>query len=60
VASRGAQMLAAGSIAVSLILVAAGHTLSTTRPDPLAWVVILLLVGEDPSRRHERWCSLAD
>ncbi|HZE06714.1 MAG TPA: glycosyltransferase family 39 protein, partial [Solirubrobacteraceae bacterium] len=49
---RGAQLLAAGSIAVSVILLGAGHTLSTTTFDLLAWVVILLLVvailrGED-------------
>jgi 4-amino-4-deoxy-L-arabinose transferase-like glycosyltransferase len=41
---RGAQLLAAGSIAVSLILLGAGHTLSTTTFDLLAWVLILLLV----------------
>jgi Dolichyl-phosphate-mannose-protein mannosyltransferase len=41
---RGAQLLAAGSIAVSVILVGTGHTLSTTMFDLLAWVVILLLV----------------
>jgi 4-amino-4-deoxy-L-arabinose transferase-like glycosyltransferase len=40
----GAQMLAAGSIAVSLILLGAGHTLNTTTLDLLAWVLILLLV----------------
>lgn len=33
---RGAQLLAAGSIAVSVILVGAGHTLSTTMFDLLA------------------------
>ena len=41
---RGAQLLAAGSIAVSLMLLGAGHTLSPTTFDLLAWVVILLLV----------------
>jgi hypothetical protein len=41
---RGAQLLAAGSIAVSLLLLGAGHTLSPTTFDLLAWVLILLLV----------------
>jgi len=41
---RGAQLLAAGSVAVSLILLGAGHTLSTTTFNLLAWVLILLLV----------------
>jgi 4-amino-4-deoxy-L-arabinose transferase-like glycosyltransferase len=41
---RGAQLLAAGSIAVSLLLLGAGHTLSPTTLDLLAWVLILLLV----------------
>jgi 4-amino-4-deoxy-L-arabinose transferase-like glycosyltransferase len=41
---RGAQLLAAGSIAVSLVLLGAGHTLNTTTFDLLAWVLILLLV----------------
>src|SRR5690348_8977586 len=40
----GAQMLAAGSIAVSLMLLGAGHTLSTTTFDLHAWVLILLVV----------------
>ena len=40
---RGAQLLAAGSIAVSLILLGAGHTLSTTTFDLLVWVLIVLL-----------------
>lgn len=40
---RSAQLLAAGSIAVSLVLLGAGHTLSTTTFDLLAWVVISLL-----------------
>jgi len=43
---RGAQLLAAGSIAVSVMLLGAGHTLSPTTFDLLAWVVILLLVVE--------------
>jgi 4-amino-4-deoxy-L-arabinose transferase-like glycosyltransferase len=42
--TRGAQLLASASMAVSLILLGAGHTLSTTTFDLLAWVVILLLV----------------
>jgi Dolichyl-phosphate-mannose-protein mannosyltransferase len=41
---RGAQLLAAGSIAVSAVLLGAGHTLSTTTFDLLAWALILLLV----------------
>jgi 4-amino-4-deoxy-L-arabinose transferase-like glycosyltransferase len=41
---RTAQLLAAGSIAVSPVLLGAGHTLSTTTFDLLAWVLILLLV----------------
>ena len=40
---RGAQLLAAGSVAVSLMLLGAGHMLSTTTFDLLAWVLILLL-----------------
>lgn len=41
---RGAQLLAAGSVGVSLILVGAGHTLSTMTFNLLAWVLILLMV----------------
>ncbi len=41
---RNAQLLAAGSIAVSVVLLGAGHTLNTTTFDLLAWVLILLLV----------------
>ncbi|MGO9971610.1 MAG: glycosyltransferase family 39 protein [Solirubrobacteraceae bacterium] len=41
---RGAQLLAAGSIAVSAVLLATGHLLSTATFDLLAWPVILLLV----------------
>lgn len=41
---RGAQLLAAGSIAVSAVLLAAGHLLSTATFDLLAWTVLLLLV----------------
>jgi 4-amino-4-deoxy-L-arabinose transferase-like glycosyltransferase len=41
---QGAQLLAAGSIAVSLVLLGAGHTLSATTFDLLAWALILLLV----------------
>ena len=41
---RGAQLLAAGSIAVSAVLLGAGHMLSTTTFDLLAWAVIWLLV----------------
>lgn len=41
---RGAQLLAAGSIAVSAVLLATGHLLSTATFDLLAWGVILLLV----------------
>ncbi len=41
---RSAQLLAAGSIGVSLVVLGAGHTLSTTTFDLLAWVLILLLV----------------
>ena len=41
---RGAQLLAAGSVAVSALLLSAGHLLSTTIFDLLAWPVILLLV----------------
>jgi 4-amino-4-deoxy-L-arabinose transferase-like glycosyltransferase len=41
---RSAQLLAAGSIAFSVILLGAGHTLSTTTFDLLAWVLILSLV----------------
>jgi 4-amino-4-deoxy-L-arabinose transferase-like glycosyltransferase len=41
---RSAQLLAAASIAVSLILLGVGHTLSTTTFDLLVWVLILLLV----------------
>lgn len=39
-----AQLLAAASIAVSAILLGAGHTLNTTTFDLLAWTAILLLV----------------
>ena len=41
---RGAQLLAAGSAGVSLIVLGAGHILSTTTFNLLAWVLILLLV----------------
>jgi hypothetical protein len=41
---RGAQLLAAGSVAVSAVLLGAGHVLSTTTFDLLAWAVISLLV----------------
>jgi len=41
---RHAQLLAAGSVATSLMLLGAGHTLSPTTFDLLAWVLILLLV----------------
>ena len=41
---RGAQLLAAGSIAVSVVLLGAGHTLSPATFDLLAWAVIVLLV----------------
>ena len=41
---RGAQLLAAASTSVSVILLGAGHTLSTTTINLLAWVLILLLV----------------
>ncbi len=41
---RSAQMLAAASTAVSLMLLGAGHTLSPTTFDLLAWVLSLLLV----------------
>lgn len=41
---RRAQLLAAGSIAVSAVLLATGHLLSTTTFDLLAWAVISLLV----------------
>ncbi len=43
---RGAQLLAAGAIAVSLVLLGVGHTLSTTTFDLLAWVVILVISVE--------------
>jgi hypothetical protein len=41
---RGAQLLAAGSAGVSLIVLGVGHTLSTTTFNLLAWVLIVLLV----------------
>jgi 4-amino-4-deoxy-L-arabinose transferase-like glycosyltransferase len=41
---RNAQLLAAGSIGFSVVLLGSGHTLSTTTFDLLAWVLILLLV----------------
>ena len=41
---RRAQLLAAGSIAVSPVLLASGHLLSTATFDLLAWTVISLLV----------------
>jgi 4-amino-4-deoxy-L-arabinose transferase-like glycosyltransferase len=41
---RGAQLIAAGSIAVSLVLLGAGHALSPATFDLLAWALILLLV----------------
>jgi 4-amino-4-deoxy-L-arabinose transferase-like glycosyltransferase len=43
-AERRAQLLAAGAIAVSLVLLGAGHTLSPATFDLLAWAVLLLLV----------------
>jgi Dolichyl-phosphate-mannose-protein mannosyltransferase len=41
---RHAQLLAAGSIGVSSVLIGAGHTLNTTTFDLLAWVLIVLFV----------------
>jgi len=51
---HGAQLLAAASIGVSLILLGAGHTLSTTTFDLLAWVLISLLVVVILRREDER------
>jgi hypothetical protein len=41
---RGAQLLAAGAAGVSLIVLGAGHTLSTMTFNLLAWALILLVV----------------
>jgi 4-amino-4-deoxy-L-arabinose transferase-like glycosyltransferase len=41
---RNSQLLAAGSIAASAVFLGAGHLLSTTTFDLLAWTLILLLV----------------
>jgi hypothetical protein len=41
---RGAQLLAAASMAVSAVLLAVGHTLSTTALDLLAWTALSWLL----------------
>ncbi len=51
---RNAQLLAAGSIGVSSVLLGAGHTLGTSTFDLLAWVLILLLVTVIFRGRDER------
>lgn len=42
--TRGEQLLAAGSVGASVVVIGIGHMLSTATFDLLAWVVILLLV----------------
>jgi 4-amino-4-deoxy-L-arabinose transferase-like glycosyltransferase len=43
-AARGAQLLAAGAMAVSAVLAAASHLMSTTIYDLLAWTVLSWLI----------------
>jgi Dolichyl-phosphate-mannose-protein mannosyltransferase len=42
---RAAQLLTAGTVAVSVITVTLGHRLSTATFDTLAWAAVLLVVG---------------
>lgn len=54
-ASRGAQVLAAGCMAVASVLLIVGHTLSTTITDLLVWTLITWLVVRSLPDRGRGW-----
>jgi hypothetical protein len=51
---RGAQVLAAASMAIAALLLGAGHLLSTTTYDLLSWAILLWLVVRILRTGHDR------